>query len=84
MLGPEAGLGESTRASIVDPSMASPVLAIGLDGGAFDLIRHWARQGRLPTLSRLLAQGACAPLTLLDTYAAELAWTTFLTGRWTG
>ena len=38
------------------------ILVIGLDGATFDLIKPWANEGNLPTLKRLLQQGAHGPL----------------------
>ena len=60
--------------------MAPPVVAIGLDAAPLPLIEAWIAQGRLPVLARLLADGARAPLTNLETYVAEQPWPAFLTG----
>lgn len=35
------------------------VFVIGLDGATLDLILPWAKEGKLPTLSRLMDEGAC-------------------------
>ncbi len=65
-------------------STASPgagrVVVVGLDGATFDLIRPWADQGHLPTLARLLRNGASAPLvSVLHPFTAQ-AWTSMVTG----
>jgi predicted AlkP superfamily phosphohydrolase/phosphomutase len=40
----------------------SKVFVFGLDGATFDLILPWVREGKLPHLSRLLAEGSWGPL----------------------
>lgn len=56
------------------------VLAIGLDGGTFDLIRPWAEAGLLPNLARLMAEGCHGPLQSTLQPVTAPAWTTFMTG----
>ena len=38
------------------------VLVVGLDAATFDLVLPWAESGALPTVARLLREGAHAPL----------------------
>jgi predicted AlkP superfamily phosphohydrolase/phosphomutase len=58
----------------------SKMILIGLDGASLDLIRPWAREGKLPTLARLLRHGASSPLrSTVHPYSAQ-AWTTMVTG----
>lgn len=56
------------------------VLVVGLDGATFDLIRPWAAQGHLPTLRRLLDEGAHGELASTVPPMTGPAWTTFATG----
>ncbi len=59
---------------------ADKVLVIGLDGATFDLIKPWAAEGALPTLGRLMRDGAYGALhTTLPPMTAP-AWTSFATG----
>jgi predicted AlkP superfamily phosphohydrolase/phosphomutase len=57
------------------------VLILGLDGATFDLILPWARQGTLPTLSRLLKEGTWGCLSSTIRPESSVAWTTFMTGK---
>jgi predicted AlkP superfamily phosphohydrolase/phosphomutase len=62
------------------PDAISKVLVVGLDGATFDVIMPWAQAGLLPTLARLLQNGASGPLhSVLPPYTAQ-AWTTLTTG----
>ena len=56
------------------------MLVIGLDGATFDLIKPWAEQGYLPTLARLLEEGAHGSLHSTLPPMTAPAWTTFATG----
>ena len=56
------------------------VLVIGLDGATFDLIKPWAAAGHLPTLRRLLEEGAHGELQSTIPPMTGPAWTTFATG----
>ncbi len=56
------------------------VLVIGLDGATFDLIKPWAEQGHLPTLARLLEEGAHGSLHSTLPPMTAPAWTSFATG----
>ena len=62
------------------PSGRGNVIVIGLDGATFDLIRPWADQGYLPTLSRLMAEGAHGSLHSTVPPMTGPAWTSFATG----
>ncbi len=57
------------------------VFIIGLDGGTFDLIRPFAAQGQLPTLKKLMDEGAWAPLESTVPPVTASAWTSFMTGK---
>lgn len=56
------------------------VLCIGLDGATFDLIRPWIEQGRLPTLRKLIEEGAHSNLTSVIPPLSPQAWSSFMTG----
>jgi predicted AlkP superfamily phosphohydrolase/phosphomutase len=56
------------------------VLVIGLDGATFDLIKPWADEGYLPTLTRLLKEGAHGSLRSTLPPMTAPAWTSFATG----
>jgi predicted AlkP superfamily phosphohydrolase/phosphomutase len=53
---------------------------LGLDGGTFDLIRPWVREGRLPNLARLLDSGSHAELASTIPPMTPPGWTSFMTG----
>jgi predicted AlkP superfamily phosphohydrolase/phosphomutase len=53
---------------------------IGLDGATFDLIKPWSAAGHLPTLSRLMAEGAHGVLRSTIPPMTGPAWTSFATG----
>ena len=61
-------------------SQPTKVIVIGLDGATFDLIKPWATEGYLPTLSQLLAEGAHGPLRSTMPPMTAPAWTSFATG----
>ncbi len=56
------------------------VLIIGLDAATFDLIDPWIKQGYLPNLARLMAEGAYGRLASTLQPATAPAWVTFMTG----
>jgi predicted AlkP superfamily phosphohydrolase/phosphomutase len=68
----------STRPGQETPS--GKVLVVGLDGATFDLIKPWAAAGYLPTLSRLMREGAHGPLGSTVPPMTAPAWTSFATG----
>jgi predicted AlkP superfamily phosphohydrolase/phosphomutase len=57
------------------------VFVIGLDGATFDLLRPWAEQGHLPTVRRLMDQGAWGELRSTVPPMTAPAWTSFATGK---
>jgi len=56
------------------------VLVIGLDGATFDLIKPWAEQGHLPTLNKIMNEGAHGELNSTVPPMTAPAWTSFATG----
>jgi predicted AlkP superfamily phosphohydrolase/phosphomutase len=80
------GTSANTQSSASTPGLAqaaprrSRVLVIGLDGATFDLIKPWAQEGHLPTLSRLLREGAHGALRSTIPPMTAPAWTSFATG----
>lgn len=56
------------------------IVVVGLDGATFDLIKPWAEAGYLPTLRRLLEQGAHASLRSTLPPMTAPAWSSFATG----
>jgi predicted AlkP superfamily phosphohydrolase/phosphomutase len=55
-------------------------LIIGLDGATWTLLRPWIDQGHLPTLARLVREGASGPLTTTIPPVSASAWVSFATG----
>lgn len=66
--------------SMADRASARRVLAIGLDGATFNVIEPLVSQGRLPTLARLIREGAHAPLRSTVQPSSEQAWASFMSG----
>jgi predicted AlkP superfamily phosphohydrolase/phosphomutase len=60
--------------------MSYRVCVIGLDGATFDLIRPWAEAGYLPTLARMMKEGAWGELRSTIPPMTGPAWSTFMTG----
>jgi predicted AlkP superfamily phosphohydrolase/phosphomutase len=58
----------------------SRVFMIGWDGATFDLIRPWVAQGKLPTIARLMREGAHGLLRSTLPPMTFPAWSSFLTG----
>src|SRR5438128_11522073 len=56
------------------------LLVIGLDAATMDLIEPWAQAGHLPTLERLMSEGASARLLSTPNMHSASAWTSILTG----
>lgn len=54
---------------------------IGLDGGTFDLIQPFVKQGHLPNLGKWMKEGAWAPLESTIPPVTASAWTSFMTGK---
>ena len=57
------------------------VLLIGLDAATFDVITPLAREGKLPTLSKIMAQGTAAKLRSVIPPLTPAAWTAQATGK---
>lgn len=57
------------------------VLAIGLDGGTFYLLREWIDEGYLPNLARLIENGVSSDLESTTPPITAAAWTSFVTGK---
>jgi predicted AlkP superfamily phosphohydrolase/phosphomutase len=56
------------------------VIVIGLDGADWRLIKPWIQQGYLPTLARLIEEGASGPLRSTIRPESSVAWSSFATG----
>jgi predicted AlkP superfamily phosphohydrolase/phosphomutase len=56
------------------------ILVIGLDAATMDLIEPWAAAGHLPTLAKLINEGASARLLSTPNMHSASAWTSILTG----
>jgi len=65
-------------------ALAQRVLMIGLDGATFDILGPMMAQGRMPTLSRLIKEGASGILLSTIPPITPAAWTTFMTGKGPG
>lgn len=57
------------------------VLIIGIDGGTFDLILPWIKQGELPNLKMMIEEGAHGILESTVHPLTPMAWSTFMTGK---
>jgi predicted AlkP superfamily phosphohydrolase/phosphomutase len=57
------------------------ILIVGIDGGTFDLIKPWSRQGKLPHLTRLMREGAHGELESTMPPMSFPAWNSFMTGK---
>ena len=60
------------------------VFVLGLDGATWDVLRPLAEEGRLPNLSRLMAQGASGTLGSVFPPLSPVAWTSVMTGKNSG
>ena len=56
------------------------ILIIGLDAATMELIEPWAAAGQLPTLARLMKEGASGRLISTPNMHSASAWTSLLTG----
>ena len=61
--------------------MGQKLFILGLDGATFDLIKPWAREGKLPNLARLLEEGSHAVLHSTMPPVSPPAWASFATGK---
>jgi predicted AlkP superfamily phosphohydrolase/phosphomutase len=57
------------------------VIVIGLDGGTFDLILPWVREGHLPAFKRLMEEGTWGRLKSTLPPMTGPAWSSFITGK---
>ncbi len=57
------------------------VLIVGWDGATFDLIKPWAEAGYMPSMARLLVEGAHRVLNSTVPCLSPPAWTSFFTGK---
>src|SRR5262245_5993809 len=55
-------------------------LLIGLDAMEWDLVTQWAIEGKLPTLRRLIEQGASGELTTTSAQLPDTVWASLYTG----
>lgn len=60
--------------------MPAPVIALGLDALAPELLERWVQEGRLPNLSRLFREGSYARQDNFSLYRTENSWLTLLQG----
>ncbi len=56
------------------------LLILGIDGATFDTVEPWAAAGYLPTLARLMSEGASGPLRAWPNMNSAAAWTSMITG----
>lgn len=57
------------------------ILVIGLDGAEPSLIEKWTKQNKLPTLKRLIENGAYGRIKSTIPPSTAPAWSTFMTGK---
>ncbi|RZN40553.1 MAG: hypothetical protein EFT35_02780 [Methanophagales archaeon ANME-1-THS] len=57
------------------------VLVVGLDGANIDLIKLWAREGKLPTFERLMREGSYGNLESVTPTITIPAWNCLSTGK---
>ena len=61
--------------------MGRRLSVIGLDGATFRLILPWIKQGKLPTLKRMMEKGAWGELESTIHPLSPQAWASFMTGK---
>ncbi len=64
----------------MSPQPFPNVICVGLDGATFDVIDPMVKDGRLPTLARILSDGTRAHLRSTVPPLSAPAWVTFMTG----
>ena len=57
------------------------VIIIGIDGGTFDLILPWVKEGQLPNFRRLIERGSWGNLNSGPIPHSAIAWPSFFTGK---
>ncbi|MFL6246845.1 MAG: alkaline phosphatase family protein [Thermoanaerobaculia bacterium] len=67
----------NTRSAPVKPSH---VVVIGIDGASWYVMRQLARDGEIPTIARLMKDGAWGDLQTLSPTESPTIWTTIATG----
>lgn len=70
-----------TAGSHISDVTRERVLIIGLDGMTFSFIDPMIREGRLPTLAKLISEGVHSPLETVFPPITSAAWTSFITGK---
>jgi predicted AlkP superfamily phosphohydrolase/phosphomutase len=65
----------------MDSLRYAKVFVVGIDGAPYDLARRWAEEGRLPTIARLMAEGAHGVLKSVVPPLSVPAWPCMLTGK---
>ena len=60
------------------------VLVVGLDGATMDLIKPWAREGKLPTFEKLMSEGSYGELESVMPTITIPAWNCLATGKNSG
>ena len=61
--------------------MKNRICVIGLDGATFRLILPWVREGKLPTIKRIMEAGAWGGLESTIHPLSPQAWASFMTGK---
>ncbi len=57
------------------------LLILGFDGTSPDLLENWVKEGKLPTIKRLMDEGVYGTLRSVPTMSSTPAWTSFSTGK---
>lgn len=57
------------------------LIAIGIDGGTWDILKSWADDGKLPTFKKLLDEGVWGVLQSTRPPVTGPAWVSFATGK---
>ncbi len=61
--------------------MDNKLVVIGIDGGTFDILNPWMKQGLLPNLEKIRQEGVWGTLKSVIPPITAPAWTTFYTGK---
>ncbi|HEV8267300.1 MAG TPA: alkaline phosphatase family protein [Thermoanaerobaculia bacterium] len=86
LLAPAAGRRLRDRDPLASPPHVSKaatrsLLVVGIDGASWSFLASEASSGFLPTIARLLAEGAAGPLRTLEPYDRAALYTTAATGK---
>lgn len=57
------------------------LVCLGVDGGAFELVRRWVEKGMLPNFERIMGEGAYGELISVIPPVSPQAWSSFMTGK---